>query len=75
MQRILCGSTFNGKIFMKKILGMKKIFTLIAAMATTITLSAQLASDTEFKKAPFENAKTVISKTENVSWNNGAFGL
>ena len=60
---------------MKKILGMKKIFTLIAAMATTITLSAQLAWDTEFKKADFENAKTVISKTENVSWNNGAFGL
>ena len=54
---------------------MKKIFTLIAAMATTLTLSAQLAWDTEFKQDDFNNAKTVISKTSNVSWNNGVFGV
>ncbi len=54
---------------------MKKIFSLLVALATTITLSAQLAWDTEFKQADFNNAKTVISKSDNVSWNNGAFGM
>ncbi len=54
---------------------MKKIFSLLVALATTITVSAQLAWDTEFKQADFNNAKTVISKSDNVSWNNGAFGL
>ena len=54
---------------------MKKIFSLLVALATTITVSAQLAWDTEFKQADFNNAKTVISKSDNVSWNNGAFGM
>ncbi|MBR1877986.1 MAG: hypothetical protein IJ814_03150 [Paludibacteraceae bacterium] len=47
---------------------MKKIYTLIVALATTLTLSAQLAWDTEMSKDDFNNAKTVYSKTENVSW-------
>lgn len=60
---------------MKKILGMKKIFTLIAATATTITLSAQLAWDTEFRKDDFNNSLTVISKTTNVSCSDPVLGV
>lgn len=54
---------------------MKKIFTLSAFVALSLSLSAQLAWDTEFAQADFNNAQTVISKTENVSWSNGLFGL
>lgn len=54
---------------------MKKIFVLCAFAVLSLSLSAQLAWDTEFKQADFNNAQTVISKTENVSWNNGVFGL
>ena len=54
---------------------MKKILSLIAIAACSLPLSAQLAWDTEFKQADFNNAKTIISKTENISWNNGVFGL
>lgn len=54
---------------------MKKIFILCAFAVLSLSLSAQLAWDTEFKQADFNNAQTVISKTENVSWNNGVFGL
>lgn len=54
---------------------MKKIFTLCAFAALSLSLSAQLAWDTEFAQSDFNNAQTVISKTENVSWNNGVFGL
>ncbi len=54
---------------------MKKIFTLCALAALSLSLSAQLAWDTNFAQADFNNAQTVISKTENVSWNNGVFGL
>ncbi len=54
---------------------MKKIFTLCAFVALSLSLSAQLAWDTNFAQADFNNAQTVISKTENVSWNNGVFGL
>lgn len=53
---------------------MKKVLLFCAAMALTISLNAQLAWDTEFKQADFNNALTVISKSENVSWNNGVFG-
>lgn len=53
---------------------MKKLYTLCALMALSVSLSAELAWDTEFKQADFNNAKTIISKTENVSWNNGLFG-
>ncbi|MBR6116927.1 MAG: hypothetical protein IKP93_05570 [Paludibacteraceae bacterium] len=54
---------------------MNKIFSLIAAMAVSISLSAQLAWDTEFTKDDFNNAQTVISKTENVSFDNPVFGV
>ena len=54
---------------------MKKIFILCAFAVLSLSLSAQLAWDTEFKQADFNNAQTVISKTENVSWSNGVFGL
>ena len=54
---------------------MKRIFILCAFAVLSLSLSAQLAWDTEFKQADFNNAQTVISKTENVSWNNGVFGM
>lgn len=54
---------------------MNKIYALIAAMAVSISLSAQLAWDTEFTKDDFNNAQTVISKTENVSYDNALLGL
>ena len=58
--RILCVNT--------KTMNMKKIFSLMAVMALSMSLSAQLAWDTEFTKNDFNNAQTVISKTENVTW-------
>lgn len=54
---------------------MNKFYALIAAMAVSISLSAQLAWDTEFTKDDFNNAQTVISKTENVSYDNALLGL
>lgn len=54
---------------------MKKLYTLFVALATTLTLSAQLAWDTEFAESDFKNALTVISKTDNVSWSNPVLGL
>ena len=47
---------------------MKKFFSLAAVIAVSVSLSAQLAWDTEFTKTDFNNAQTVISKSENVSW-------
>lgn len=54
---------------------MNKIFSLIAVLAVSISLSAQLAWDTEFTKDDFNNAQTVISKTENVAFDNALLGL
>ena len=54
---------------------MKKIYSLLVALATTLTLSAQLAWDTEFAQDDYNNALTVISKTENVSWSNPTLGI
>lgn len=54
---------------------MNKFYALIAAMAVSISLSAQLAWDTEFTKDDFNNAQTVISKTENVAFDNALLGL
>ncbi len=54
---------------------MNKFYALIVAMAVSISLSAQLAWDTEFTKDDFNNAQTVISKTENVSFDNPVFGV
>lgn len=54
---------------------MKRIFILCAFAVLSLSLSAQLAWDTEFAQSDFNNAQTVISKTENVSWNNGVFGM
>jgi len=53
---------------------MKKIFSLITVMALSLSLSAQLAWDTEFTKNDFNNAQTVISKTENVAFDNPVLG-
>ena len=47
---------------------MKKFFTIVAGVMLAMTMSAQLAWDTEFTKDDFNNAQTVISKTDNVSW-------
>lgn len=47
----------------------------MAAMAMSMSLSAQLAWDTEFTKNDFNNAQTVISKTENVSFDNPVLGI
>lgn len=54
---------------------MNKRIALLAAMAFSLTLSAQLAWDTEFAKADYENALTVISKSENVSFSTPTLGL
>lgn len=54
---------------------MKKLYTLLVALATTLTLSAQLAWDTEFSKNDYENALTVISKTTNVAYDNPTMGI
>ncbi|MBO4453452.1 MAG: hypothetical protein J5761_00175 [Paludibacteraceae bacterium] len=54
---------------------MKKIFSIIALLAITLSTSAQLAWDTEFTKSDYENALTVISKSENVSFSNPTLGL
>lgn len=54
---------------------MNKFYALIAVLAVSISLSAQLAWDTEFTKDDFNNAQTVISKTENVSFDNPVFGV
>jgi len=40
-----------------------------------MTMSAQLAWDTEMTKDDFENAQTVISKTDNVSFSNPVLGV
>ena len=47
---------------------MKQFLSTCAFMVLSVSLSAQLAWDTEFTKDDFNNAQTVISKTENVSW-------
>lgn len=54
---------------------MKKIFTLFALVAFSISLSAQLAWDTEFSKDDYNNDQTVISKTDNVSFSNPTLGI
>ena len=38
-------------------------------------IHAQLAWETEFTKSDFENAQTVISKTENVKWDDPVLGV
>jgi hypothetical protein len=54
---------------------MKKIFTLCTALCFALSSFAQLAWDTEMTKADFENAQTVISKTDNVSFSNPTLGI
>ena len=54
---------------------MNKFFSLIAVLAVSISLSAQLPWETEFTKDDFNNAQTVISKTENVSFDNPVLGV
>ena len=54
---------------------MKKIVFLCAVLAVSLSMSAQLAWDTEFGKDDFNNAQTVISKTENVKYDNPTLGL
>ncbi len=54
---------------------MNKYLSLIALLAVSVSLSAQLAWDTEFTKDDFNNAQTVISKTENVAFDNALLGL
>ena len=54
---------------------MKKylFFSLFALLS--FSASAQLAWNTDFSSSDFNNALTVISKTDKVSWSNGLFGL
>lgn len=47
---------------------MKKIFTILAVLAISLTVNAQLAWDTEFVKNDLSDPLTVISKSNNVSW-------
>lgn len=47
---------------------MKKLLTIAASLMLTLSIHAQLAWDTEFTKNDFNNAQTVISKSNNVSW-------
>lgn len=54
---------------------MNKFISVIALVAVSVSLSAQLAWDTEFTKDDFNNAQTVISKTENVAFDNALLGL
>lgn len=54
---------------------MKKIISLCAFLALSLTINAQLAWDTEFSKNDFNNAQTVISKTGNVSYDNPVLGI
>ena len=54
---------------------MKKIYMIVAGMMLAMTVSAQLAWDTEMSKSDFENAQTVISKTDNVSFSNPVLGV
>ncbi len=54
---------------------MKKFFSLAAVIAVSVSLSAQLAWDTEFTKTDFNNAQTVISKTSNVTFDNPVMGI
>ena len=54
---------------------MKKILTIAASLMLSLSIHAQLAWDTEFTKSDFENAQTVISKTENVKWDDPVLGV
>lgn len=54
---------------------MNKIVSVIAALVLAVSAHAQLAWDTEFSQSDYNNALTVISKTENVSWSNPTLGL
>lgn len=54
---------------------MKKILTIAASLMLTLSIHAQLAWDTEFTKSDFDNAQTVISKTENVKWDDPILGV
>lgn len=55
---------------------MKKSLSLIfAALVLPVTLFAQLPWDTECTKTDFDNAQTVISKTDNISFSNPVLGL
>ena len=54
---------------------MNRIVSVIAALVLAVGAHAQLAWDTEFSQSDYNNALTVISKTENVSWSNPTLGL
>ena len=54
---------------------MKKIYMIFAGIMLAMTVSAQLAWDTEMTKSDFNNAQTVISKTDNVSFSAPVMGL
>ena len=54
---------------------MKKIINVLLAAVLSFPMYAQLAWDTEFGSDAFNNAMTVISKTENVSWSNPTLGI
>ena len=48
---------------------------IIAGLMLAVTVSAQLAWDTEMTKDDYNNAQTVISKSENVSYDNPTLGI
>ena len=54
---------------------MKKILAIAASLMLSFGIHAQLAWETEFTKSDFENAQTVISKTENVKWDDPLLGV
>jgi len=54
---------------------MKKLLSLVAILAISMSSYAQLAWDTEFSESDYKNALTVISKTENVDYDNSVVGI
>lgn len=54
---------------------MKKILSICTILALSFCSYAQLAWDKEMTKDDFNNDKTVISKSENVSYDNPTLGL
>lgn len=54
---------------------MKKFFSILAVLSLATSMNAQLAWETEFGKSDYNNALTVISKSQNVSWSDPTLGI
>lgn len=54
---------------------MKKLFSIVAILALSVSMYAQLAWDTEFSKDDFNNAQTVYSKSGDCAWSMNTIAL